>query len=377
MKKIVLMPDSFKGTMSAEAVCSIMQRIVQEHVPDIEIVSIPIADGGDGCAQCFKKMLNGKEQWTTVKNPYMEEMQCCYTLLENHTAVIEMASCAGIMLVEDRKNPCKTTTYGVGQLMVHAANAGCTRIFVGLGGSCTNDAGTGAAAAAGIRFQNKNGEVFLPTGETLGEIAHIDTSGLCPALKAATIIAMCDTDNPFCGENGAAYVFGPQKGADAPMVRFLDGQLQKVADRIYADVGLEVRSERFAGAAGGMGGGMKAFFRADLCSGIDTILDVVQFDELVSGADLVFSGEGRLDAQSIKGKAIAGIARRLKKKEIPLIVVAGDVTDDIGALYDMGVTAVFSINREARSFDLVKIRKEDLTFAMHNILRLIAAIISR
>ena len=373
MKKFVLIPDSFKGTMSSSEICSIMETQIKKYYPDAEIISLPVADGGEGSVDSFLAAMGGKKIFTVVKGPYQEDMNGFYGVVENGIAIIEMAACAGLPLVEDNKHPDRTTTYGVGQLMVHAATHGCKKIIVGLGGSCTNDAGAGAAAAAGVKFYDKSGREFLPVGGSLANIAKIDTSGLCPQLKAAEIIAMCDIDNPFYGEMGAAHVFGPQKGADSAMIELLDNGMKKLSVTIKDELGIEISTIPGSGAAGGMGGGMLAFFNAKLQKGIETVLDAVDFDFLAKDVDMVFSGEGKIDLQSLRGKVVIGIAHRTKKLNVPLIAIVGDIGDDIQAAYDKGVSAIYSINRVAVEFKLAKQRsKSDLALTMDNLMRFMA-----
>lgn len=370
MKKFVLIPDSFKGTMSSEEICRIMKTQILRWFPRAEVVSIPVADGGEGSVDAFLRAAGGEKRVVPVMGPYREEMQALYGVLPDGTAVIEMAACAGLPLVEGRLNPGKTTTYGVGQLMVHAATHGCRKIIVGLGGSCTNDGGAGAAAAAGVRFRDAGGKEFVPTGATLADIRDIDVSGLCPALREAELLAMCDIDNPLFGETGAAYVFAPQKGADPKMVRALDDGLRSFAKAVYGSLGAAVAEVPGSGAAGGMGAGMLAFFGARLQKGIDTVLDTVGFDSLVRGADMVFTGEGKIDAQSIRGKVVIGVARRMRGRGIPLIAVVGDIGDPIEAAYEEGVSAIFSINRVAVPYGEARLRsRDDLALTMGNLLR--------
>ena len=265
MKKVILIPDSFKGTMSSKRICSIMEEGIRHYYPTAEIVSIPVADGGEGTVDSFLSAVRGEKVNVRVKGPYMEDIDSFYGLIdEGNTAIVEMAACAGLSLVGKRLHPEKTTTYGVGQLIVHAAQSGCKKIIVGLGGSATNDLGTGAAAAAGVRFLDANGEEFIPIGENLSKIKDIDTSGLYPGLKDIEIITMCDIDNPLYGLSGAAYVFAPQKGADKMMVEYLDKQLRAGSEIIKQKLGMDISDIPGAGSAGGMGGGMMAFFGSKL-----------------------------------------------------------------------------------------------------------------
>ncbi|WP_411676203.1 glycerate kinase [Caproicibacter sp.] len=371
MKKFVLIPDSFKGTMSSAEVCRIMAEQIGRFYSDAEIVSIPVADGGEGSVDAFLAAAGGEKVFCRVSGPFGEEMESFYGLLPGGTAVIEMAACAGFALSEGRRRPDLATTFGVGQLMRNAASRGCRKIIVGLGGSCTNDAGAGVAAGAGVKFFNADGKEFVPTGGTLSQVSRIDVSGLDPRLKEAEITAMCDIDNPLYGETGAAYVFAPQKGADPEMVRRLDGELRCFAETVQRELRLDIADVPGAGAAGGMGAGMAAFFGAELKMGIETVLDTVGFDRIAKDADLVFSGEGRLDSQSLRGKVVAGVAARTKKLGVRLIAVVGDIGDDIQPIYDRGVSAVFSINRVAVDFSKAKKRsRNDLALTMENLMRL-------
>ncbi|MEG1931561.1 MAG: glycerate kinase, partial [Pygmaiobacter sp.] len=375
MKKFILIPDSFKGTMSSSEICSIMEEQIHAHLPNAEVISIPVADGGEGSVDSFLAAVGGKRINVIVKGPYMEDVSGFYGILEDGiTAVIEMAACAGLPLVGERLQAEKTTTYGVGQLIAAAVKQGCQKIIVGLGGSATNDMGVGAAAALGYQFLDAEGKVFVPVGETLSKIARIDASGLLPALKQTELITMCDIDNPLFGPSGAAYIFAPQKGADPEMVEFLDGQLRAGAQIILQELGADVADLPGAGAAGGMGGGMVAFFGSRLQMGIETVLDTVGFDSLLQDADVVLSGEGKIDNQSLRGKVVIGVARRTKKYGIPLIAVVGDIGDNVEGAYDEGVSAVFSINRVAVDFHKAKHRsKNDLRLTMDNLMRFFAA----
>lgn len=372
MKKFVLIPDSFKGTMTSVEICRIMDEEIRKIYPDADIVSIPVADGGEGSVDAFLSACGGKKIELTVKGPYLEEMTGFYGVLDNGTAVIEMAACAGLPLVENNKNPLKTSTYGVGQLILHAAESGCKKIIVGLGGSCTNDAGTGAAAACGVRFYNEEGKEFIPTGGTLSEIRKIDVSGFAPELKDVEIITMCDIDNPLYGPFGAAHVFGPQKGADEKMVLILDEGLRDISELIKTQLGKDISDIPGSGAAGGMGGGMVAFFDSKLQMGIETVLDTVNFNDVAKDADMIFTGEGKIDTQSIRGKVVIGVARRAKSLGVPVVAVVGDIGDDIELAYEEGVSGIFSINRVAVDFKLAKKRsKSDLALTMNNLMRFI------
>lgn len=373
MKKVVVIPDSFKGTLSSDYICDIIGDKVKEHFPDCEVISIPVADGGEGSVDCFLTALGGEKINVTVKNPYFEDMASFYGLIDNgNTAVIEMAACAGLPLVEDRKNPAKTTTYGVGQLILDAATRGVKKIIVGLGGSCTNDGGCGAASAVGIKFSNKKGEEFVPTGGTLHEIDKIDMSCKAEVLNGIEIITMCDIDNPMYGINGAAHVFAPQKGADPKLVLFLDEGVKALSKVIKKDINKDLGEVPGTGAAGAMGAGMMAFFDAKLQMGIETVLDTVNFSSVISDADMIFTGEGKLDCQSLRGKVVIGVAKRAKKKKVPVVVIAGGADSGIDNVYNLGITSVFTINRMPEAFETSRYKSvENMKFAVDNILRLI------
>ena len=375
MKKAVLIPDSFKGTMSSSEIISIMKERILHYHPECQIVSIPVADGGEGSVDSFLTALGGEKIHVRTKGPWNEEIESFYGILPDGTAVIEMAASAGLPQVGDRKDPSKTTTYGVGELILDAARRGVRKLVIGLGGSATNDAGCGAAAACGVSFFDKNGKKFTPVGGTLDEIDSIDLSTLDENVKKMTIIAMCDIDNPFYGDNGAAAIFGPQKGADPEMVQTLDSKMRKLAGLIEKTLGINLQSIPGSGAASGMGGGMKAFFGASLEMGIDVVLNTTGFEKLAENADMIFTGEGKIDTQSLRGKVVIGVARRAKKMNIPVVAVVGDIGDDISQAYDEGVSGIFSINRVAVPYKEARVRaKSDMSLTMDNIMRFMNAL---
>lgn len=371
VKKAILIPDSFKGTLSSAEICCIMSRAVLRHFPGCDVRSIPVADGGEGSVDAFLTALGGEKIYAQVSGPYFEPMHAFYGLIGD-TAVIEMAACAGLPLVGENKNPSLTSTYGVGELMAHALAKGAKKIIMGLGGSATNDGGCGAAAALGVKFINAAGESFIPVGGTLRNIAAIDMSGLAPELKKAEIITMCDIDNPMYGEKGAAYIFAPQKGADESMVRELDEGLRHLGEVIKQNLGLDLTAIPGGGAAGAMGAGMAAFFGSRLQMGIETVLDTAGFDALVDDADCIFTGEGKIDSQSLRGKVVIGVARRAKKLGVPVIAVVGGAELELDAAYEEGVSAVFTINRLPMDLkESAKYSAVNLDFVMDNILRLL------
>lgn len=370
MKKILLIPDSFKGTMSSSEICSIMEQTIHAYYPEAQVISIPVADGGEGSVDSFLTAVGGQKVQLSVKGPYFQEIESFYGILPGNIAVVEMAAAAGLPLVGDDKHAERTTTYGVGQLIAHAAKSGCKKIIVGLGGSATNDGGAGAAAALGIRFLDGKGTSFVPVGGTLDQIKTIDMSGLCPELNDVELVTMCDIDNPLCGPQGASAVFGPQKGADEETVKMLDSNLAHLAEVVRKDLKKDIVNLPGAGSAGGMGAGMVAFFNSKLQMGIDVILNTVGFDKLAENASLILSGEGKMDTQSLSGKVVIGVARRAKKLGVPLVAIVGDIGDGIEQAYEEGVSGVFSINRVARDFKDVKHRsKDDLALTVDNLMR--------
>lgn len=283
-----------------------------------------------------------------------------------------MSSAAGLPLVEGRLNPYKASTYGVGILIKDAIIKGAKNIVIGLGGSATNDGGCGCAAALGVVFKDENDNSFIPTGETLGKIKHIDTSLSDKLLSNIEITAMCDIDNPLHGKTGAAYIFAPQKGADKQMVKFLDEQLIAFDNAIKENLNKNIANIPGSGAAGGMGAGVVAFLNGTLKPGIQIMLDTVDFETRIQGSDLIITGEGRLDSQSLRGKVISGVASRTKIQNIPVIAIVGDIEEDSYPIYDMGVSSIFSINRKPLPFSLAKNKsKEFYKDTIEDILRLI------
>ena len=371
MKKFLLIPDSFKGTMSSAEICSLMKEKIQEYYPAAEVHSIPVADGGEGSVDCFLQALGGEKVFVTTQNPFFKPVDSYYGLIDDgRTAVIEMAASAGLPLVEDRRNPMKASTFGVGELILHAARKGVSKIVMGLGGSCTNDGGCGAACAVGVRFLDEAGNSFVPTGGTLRRIRRLDLSQTEPMIKDIEFVTMCDIDNPMYGPTGAAAVFGPQKGATPEEVALLDAGVQHLSQIIRQSMGLDLAFVPGTGAAGAMGAGMAAFFHSRLQMGIQTVLDTVQFEKLAAGADMIFTGEGKLDSQSLRGKVVIGVARRAKALGVPVTALVGDIGDDIEAAYDEGVSAVFSINRVAVDFSVARLRsRQDLSLTIDNLMR--------
>ena len=375
MAKYVLIPDSFKGTLSSEDICRIASEEILRLEPEAEICAIPVADGGEGTVDAFLAAVGGTRAEVPCTGPCGQEVMGFYGLLPDGTAVVEMAAAAGLPLAGACREPEKTTTYGVGQLMAHALSRGAKRLVLGLGGSATNDGGCGAAAALGAEFLDEEGRAFVPTGGTLTQIAHIRMEVLRETLAGAEVTVMCDIDNPLCGPAGAAAVFGPQKGADAAMVARMDAGLRHLAETLEKNVGMEVLTLAGGGSAGGFGAGAAAFFGGQLRMGIDVVLDLTDFDRKCRGASLVITGEGHLDSQSLRGKTVVGVARRARALGVPAAALVGGCETALDAVYAEGVSGVFPIHPALCTWPQAAARtEEDLRFTMGNLLRFMAAL---
>ncbi|MDJ0948337.1 MAG: glycerate kinase [Alphaproteobacteria bacterium] len=343
--KVVVAPNAFKGSLTAPAAAAAMAEGVARAVPDAEIVQVPVADGGDGLIDVAEATLGGELRHATVTGPRQAPVQAAFCLVPSKAfAAIEMAEASGLALLpEDQLDPRQTTSYGTGELIAAALDAGAREIAVGLGGSATNDGGIGVAAALGVRFLDGDGAPVEPVGGALARIRRIDMAGRDPRIEETEIEAICDVDNPLLGPTGAAHVFGPQKGASPDMVAELDAGLANLADVIARDLGRDVRGLPGAGAAGGLGAGLHAFLGATLRRGVDVVLDLVGLDGKLEAADLVLTAEGQIDAQTLYGKAPAGVAEAAMRQGIPCLAIAGSVGDGISDLHGIGIDAVFSL----------------------------------
>ena len=374
MKKVLIVPDSFKGTLSSEQICSVIKERVKYHFPKAEVISLPVADGGEGTVDSFLSSVGGELVKCRSVNPFFEDVESFWGLINNgRTAVIEMAAAAGLPLVENKKQPMKATTYGVGLLIKDAAERGVKEVILGLGGSATNDFGCGAASALGVAFFNKDGKAFIPTGATLSEVAGIDLSGIDEKIKKIKIKIMCDVKNTVYGPSGAAYVYAPQKGASPSEVELLDNGLRNICDVVRRDVGKDVSMLVGGGAAGAMAAGMVSFFGAGLEMGIDTVLDTVGFEALLADADIVFTGEGKIDSQSLSGKVVSGVAKRARNAGVPVVAIVGGVDGDIKEIYDIGVNSVFTINQMPEDLSTSRYKSEaNLKATVDNLLRFLS-----
>lgn len=351
MGHIIVAIDSFKGSLSSLEACHIVGRAMEKAGEKITV--IPIADGGEGTAEAFYTALGGTWHYQTVTGPNGQPVRAGFVILPDGTGIIEMAQASGITKATEL-NPLKTTTFGTGELMLAAMNYGCKRLILGIGGSATNDGGIGMAAALGARFYNSSGKEILPTGGGISELSYMDLKGLDSRLVDTNVIIACDVTNPFYGPEGASAIYGPQKGADSGMVKLLDENLRHLANLIHKEIGIELQRLPGSGAAGGLGGGLAAFAGGRLQSGIELLLEVVGFDELLKTAALVITGEGAFDSQSLYGKVVEGISKKAKKAGVPVVVLSGAVLVEKEVYQEAGITAAFSINTRPLSLQEAK-----------------------
>lgn len=342
--KIIIAPDSFKGSLTALEVCEAAREGALRALPAAEILTVPMADGGEGTVQSLVDATGGRLVTATVTGPLGEPVQANYGLLgDGETAVIEMAAASGLPLVPpDLRNPLNTTTYGTGELIKAALDAGAQKLIVGIGGSATTEAGLGMAAALGARLLDEGGDEIEPTGAGLARLSRIDLSGFDPRVRAAQIRVACDVDNPLYGPSGAAHVYGPQKGASPEVVEQLDLGLQRFAKVAQRDLGVDVAQVPGAGAAGGLGAGLVAFCGATLEPGVKIVIDTVGLRAKMQHADLCLTGEGRIDYQTAFGKTCKGVADVAGEAGVPVLAFGGSVSTEAGNLHEF-LAAVFSI----------------------------------
>lgn len=342
--KIVVAPDSFKGNLTAVQVAGCIEVGIRMADKNIEVKKIPVADGGEGTVEALVTATDGKIIKKQVSGPLMEKVDSFFGILGNtDTAVIEMAAAAGLDQVpENMRNPLNTTTYGVGELIKAAVDYGCKRIILGIGGSATNDGGMGMAQALGAKFLDKDGRELGHAGKYMNDVAKIDVGGLEPKLKEISIVVACDVKNPLHGKEGAAHIYGPQKGATPEIIEVLDQGLRNFADRIKEQLGVDMANIPGSGAAGGLGGGLIAFAGAELLPGIEVVIKYCNFEDNVKDADLLITGEGRTDHQTAYGKVPVGLAMVAAKHDVPVVCLSGGLRDGYMEIYKHGITAAFS-----------------------------------
>lgn len=359
---ILLAPDSFKDSLTAKEVCKSIEKGIKNYNSNIIVNSLPLADGGEGTVRSLVDATDGKIVYKTVTGPLGNEVEAFYGILgDKNTAVIEMASASGLPLVpKEKRNPLKTTTYGTGELIKAALSHDVKKIILGIGGSATTDAGVGMAQALGVKFLDKNNNEVGYGGKSLNNIEKINMNNLEKKIKNVEILVACDVDNPLYGKKGAAYVYSPQKGADQKMVEKLDKNLRHFSKMVEKYLNKNVNQIAGAGAAGGLGAGLVAFLGAELKNGIEIILDIVNFDQRLKNVDLVITGEGMLDKQSVYGKTPVGVAKRAQKHKIPVIVIAGSLGEGVDKVLENGIDAYFSIIDKPDSLDNIINRTDKL-----------------
>ncbi len=345
--KIVIAVDSFKGCLSSSSIAKAVEEGIFNTLPECEVIKVPIADGGEGTVEALVDATQGKKITLPVHNPLMQPIHAGYGMTgDGRTAIIEMSAASGLNLIPLKPgNIMNTTTYGTGEMIADAIKRGCRNFIIGVGGSATNDAGTGMMQALGVRFTDDTGKEVEKGGKSLSAIRHIDTQNQLPELQDCTFHIATDVTNPFYGPQGAACIFGPQKGGDEEQIKILDRGMKHLAGLIFETTGKDISYLPGSGAGGGMGGGCVAFLQATISSGIELIMDYLRFDEFIQGADLLITGEGRMDRQTLFGKVPVGIARAAASRHIPVIAITGQVdTTADKALREAGLSAIFPIH---------------------------------
>jgi glycerate kinase len=367
--KFVLAPDKYKGSLSGKEFCTAVESGIRKVFPNCEIVKRPLADGGDGTIDVVAHYLNASQEAVQVKDPLFRDIEAHYLLSDDKkTAFIEMSEASGYKLLNKSEMDCmQTTTLGTGQLISDALEKGAEHIVLGIGGSATNDGGMGMAVALGYTFMDANGNELEPIGKNLERVATIDTEHVHPKLKSADVKVACDVTNPFYGEQGAAKVYGPQKGASAHDVEALDRGLQQFAKVLKATFGMDVQQIPGAGAAGGVGGGAVVFLEAELTSGVDLVMELAEFDSVLKNADWVITGEGQLDGQTFSGKTINGVVKAAQRHYVPIAAFCGSIDVTIAQMQQMGLDYAVSILNQIGNLDEAKAKSfHNLELASYN-----------
>ncbi len=342
--KVVIASDSFKGSATSLEVATAIERGILKADKNVKFVKFPVSDGGEGLIEVIESLSGYTKKTITVNDPLFNKIQASYAS-NTDTAFIEMAAASGLPLVPmNKRNPLNTTTFGTGELIKDALDNRAKKLVIGIGGSATNDGGIGMLCALGAKFYDSDNNELSPIGKSLNLISKVDFSSFYKNLKDVEISVACDVDNPLCGENGASYIYGPQKGADEETVEFLDKSLKKFSKVVCKE---KEALEAGSGAAGGLGFALKAFLNAELKSGIELVLSAIGFEEAVSDADLVITGEGKIDGQSKRGKVPVGVAKLAKKFNVPVIALAGDIGKGTESLYDLGIDGIVSTTSRA------------------------------
>ncbi len=372
--KFVLAPDSFKESMTAKEAAEAMERGIKKVIPDAECIKVPMADGGEGTVQSLVDATNGQIIEIEVTGPDCNKVKATYGILgDGKTAVIEMASASGIHLIKkDKRNPLYTTTYGTGELIKSALDREVKNILIGIGGSATNDGGAGMLEALGAKFYDKSSQELAFGGGALEKLDKIDLSNFDSRIKNVNIEVACDVNNPLTGENGASYIFGPQKGATPEMVQKLDSALKNYAEVIREQLGCDVEKVPGSGAAGGLGAGLMAFLNADLKKGVELVIKYTKLEEKIKDADYVFTGEGSVDSQTVFGKTPFGVSTIARKYNIPTIAFAGRIGEGVEELYKCGINSIVGILQGVVSLDeALKMGEKNIEKTSENIARIL------
>ncbi|HRW13303.1 MAG TPA: glycerate kinase [Syntrophomonas sp.] len=343
--RILIAPDSFKESLTAAQAAACIAEGIRKVLPDAEITQLPLSDGGEGLTETLVTPMNGRMLAQEVTAAMGNRVTACYGIAGAQTAILEMAAASGLALVPPaQRNPLQATTYGTGELIRAALDQGCRRLIIGIGGSATNDGGAGMARALGVRMMNTQGNDIAEGPAGLLELEAIDMAAIDARLAHTEIKVACDVTNPLCGPQGASRVYGPQKGADAAAVELMDRALARMAEVIKRDLGLAIADLPGAGAAGGLGAGLAAFAGATLQPGLDLVLEILQFDALLAaGQDLIITGEGEINGQSLYGKVPVGVARRAREQGIPVLALVGNIGPNAEQVYAEGMTSIMSI----------------------------------
>ncbi|MFI3171999.1 MAG: glycerate kinase [Eubacteriales bacterium] len=359
--KLVVASDSFKGSLSAQQIGDIVERVAAEISSEIKVIKIPMADGGEGTVDCLIDVLNGKKITVTVHNPLCQPRQATYGLYNGTEAVMEMAEASGITCVDDAdRNIMIQNTYGTGEMILDAIENGAETIYIGIGGSATNDGGMGMASAFGIRFLDEQGNHVEPLPCNFEKIVDVDASQKDSRLENTRIIVMSDVTNPLLGEAGAANVFGRQKGATEEMIQALEIGMRHYIGVVEHKIGRNIRDLQGAGAAGGLGAGLLAFTNAQLKSGIDVVIDAVSLEKHVREADIVITGEGRMDYQSAYGKVSSGVGKMCKQNGKPCIAIVGSMGENAEIMYEYGITSIMTTVNAIMDIETAMLRAEEL-----------------
>ena len=361
--RFIFASDSFKGSLSSEETAELLHKAAREIFPGCETISISVADGGEGTTAALLRARTGEKIYLDVSDPLMNQTEAYFGRLSETEAIIEMAQASGLTLVpSDQRNPLNTTTYGTGEMLNEALNAGYRDIYLAIGGSATNDGGMGCMRAMGARFYDSSGKELQGSGRDLERVARIDTTGLNPRIRDARFTVMCDVENPLCGKNGATYTFGPQKGGTAEILDRLEAGMENYREVLIHEFGMDPNDIPGSGAAGGLGAVLCIFLKAEMRSGIETVLDLVNFDHIIKDADLIVTGEGRTDIQSSFGKVLKGVGERAKRQGIPVVALCGSLGVGYEKIFEHGISSIMTTVDRPMTVEEAMERAEELYY---------------